>query len=604
MALLPDIAEEVEVLRAIYGDEAIRIIEPRPKKDDEEGGEELLSLEVDLQPMAEDGTQLVWVTLFIQVPAGYPSQAVPQVEVKKSRGIGDVAIEAMMEAAKHSATAHGLQEIGCLAPVLSEIKDALGKAVSECSICMMDCDAGESVFVACGCVFHQACLDQWRGLKDKEKSDKADGATTSIKAERDSLIRQLAAAEECVEEAAREVSGAQTTSEEAIKWAMTLQKRASAAAGNEDDEEEVEGSEEGSDEGSEEDDDDDRNESKWGAPEVSIAEGWGKCKKKNYKPSTTKNRKRPRKYLNRIEEKLEEMKKDAKITDTDEVREAVRKWEKATFELKEAKAILEKTQDDEKKAQEKAVRLAADVEYMNGHLREERAKFTSLPLLCPVCQNDVDDTTEAGKLAADDGKAVEAADVDNFQATEGEIREAAERDRKLKVGAAQVAAVEDKLLFMMSKGAVGKLSPPSAAASRQAEVLCRDREEEGGSDGKGRGNKLHATKQPKSKARKAQTQKTTDEELMETMSLLMEAYGEDSVDAQDLLDAFSELMEVLSDKSPTDREMKEVLAEMIETLHEDQRQQARRQDASSKARKKISKAPTLASARSEALKVP
>ncbi|CAE8706595.1 unnamed protein product, partial [Polarella glacialis] len=521
MALLPDIAEE-----------AIRIIEPRPKKDDEEGGEELLSLEVDLQPMAEDGTQLVWVTLFIQVPAGYPSQAVPQVEVKKSRGIGDVAIEAMMEAAKHSATAHGLQEIGCLAPVLSEIKDALGKAVSECSICMMDCDAGESVFVACGCVFHQACLDQWRGLKDKEKSDKADGATTSIKAERDSLIRQLAAAEECVEEAAREVSGAQTTSEEAIKWAMTLQKRASAAAGNEDDEEEVEGSEEGSDEGSEEDDDDDRNESKWGAPEVSIAEGWGKCKKKNYKPSTTKNRKRPRKYLNRIEEKLEEMKKDAKITDTDEVREAVRKWEKATFELKEAKAILEKTQDDEKKAQEKAVRLAADVEYMNGHLREERAKFTSLPLLCPVCQNDVDDTTEAGKLAADDGKAVEAADVDNFQATEGEIREAAERDRKLKVGAAQVAAVEDKLLFMMSKGAVGKLSPPSAAASRQAEVLCRDREEEGGSDGKGRGNKLHATKQPKSKARKAQTQKTTDEELMETMSLLMEAYGEDSVDAQ------------------------------------------------------------------------
>ncbi|CAE8637250.1 unnamed protein product, partial [Polarella glacialis] len=222
----------------------------------------------------------------------------------------------------------------------------------------------------------------------------------------------------------------------------------------------------------------------------------------------------------------------------------------------------------------------------------------------PVCQNDVDDTTEAGKLAADDGKAVEAADVDNFQATEGEIREAAERDRKLKVGAAQVAAVEDKLLFMMSKGAVGKLSPPSAAASRQAEVLCRDREEEGGSDGKGRGNKLHATKQPKSKARKAQTQKTTDEELMETMSLLMEAYGEDSVDAQDLLDAFSELMEVLSDKSPTDREMKEVLAEMIETLHEDQRQQARRQDASSKARKKISKAPTLASARSEALKVP
>lgn len=63
--------------------------------------------------------------------------------------------------------------------------------VSECYICMMDCDPsplilihfwsflapyycdasfgdqGSAIFVACNCVFHRDCLEEWRGLKDK-----------------------------------------------------------------------------------------------------------------------------------------------------------------------------------------------------------------------------------------------------------------------------------------------------------------------------------------------------------------------------------------------------------------------------------------------------
>lgn len=68
----------------------------------------------------------------------------------------------------------------------------------------MDCDPGSAVFVACNCVFHRQCLEEWRGLKDREKVAKADVATESIKSQRDALQRLCAEAEEQLEGAEKQ----------------------------------------------------------------------------------------------------------------------------------------------------------------------------------------------------------------------------------------------------------------------------------------------------------------------------------------------------------------------------------------------------------------
>lgn len=610
------IGEEVEVLRAIYGEDAVRISAKQSASDG-------ICIEVDLQPLVEDGNALlVWVSLAVHLPDGYPSKAVPKLEVDRSRGVGDVAIDAMKDAATHAIEAYGLQEGGCLAPILSEVSDALGKSVSECSICMMDCDPGDAVFVACGCVFHLSCLDQWRGLKDREKSDKADAATQSIKSERDSLICQCEEATTHTEELQLQVSAAQTALDEAAKWAMTLQKRAAAAAAGIEEEEEVE--EEESDCVSDEDEDGEEDE-KWGTPQPSMAVDWGKGKKKNYKASTTRNKRRPRKYLNRIQDKIDEQKAASKDADSEEVAEAVRSWEKATFEVKEAKSILEKIQDDERKAQDKHAKLTADMAYMEHYLAEERGTFTSVPLLCPVCQNAVDDPGARGPAAeSPEAEGKQREELEERERHERHERHEQEREEREERGAAEVAAVEDKLLFMMTKGAAGRLTkaravtshldddasapqlgaanqglsfeekddavggeqhvsstahhrrhPKFKAKQEQSDMLGeRSAEDAGSSIVAGGTTKESATSKPGHGKRSTRDDsncgaKTTEEELLAVVGQLMDAFSQNMVSRGDLLHAFAELMETLDERKATDRELRDVLVEMTSTLSED-----------------------------------
>lgn len=599
-----DLSEEVEVLRAIYGDEAVRVVDPpighQPGT---------YSLEVDLQPLVEEGSAaLVWVMLTIQVPPGYPLEAVPKVEVEKSRGIGDVAIEAMMDAAKTGIKSHGLQEGGCLAPLLGEINDALGKVVSECSICMMECEPSDATFVACGCVFHQACLGQWRELKDKEKEDKALAATTSIKSERDALARQLLEAEQSLEEMSLSVVSSQQALDEAVKWSLTLQKRASIAAGNEEEEEEVDEDEMHSSDESEEDDED-----RWGTPQPSMAVGWGTGKKKRWKASTTRNKRRPRKYLRWIEDKLDEMKAAAKLNTTEEVAEAVRQWEKAQHEAKEAQLVLNKAQEDERKAQERVQRVAADLAYMNNYLDEEKAKFTSLPLLCPVCQNNVDGELQLRNIqreeedsSKDDSPSKQqAAEKAAEEAAAEEARLAEEQRRRYKEQAARIAAVEGQMLKKMAAKMVTGTSPASSSganpvgqeeseAEESAEplqevvpsrVLSPPRaalpDEKPPSPTKAAPPPVVEPLPPsaplpssdlearqKRKAMRAEARRKADEELIATIGQLMEAYQLETVSSEELIVAFDDLLSMLGNKRETDREIREVVIQMVESLEE------------------------------------
>ncbi|CAE6962936.1 unnamed protein product [Symbiodinium natans] len=77
---LPEsLQEELEILRAIYGEETVRLLKDRRIQED--GEEPVCCLEVDLEPMSEEGFQLVWVTLLVTVPKGYPLTATPKIEV-------------------------------------------------------------------------------------------------------------------------------------------------------------------------------------------------------------------------------------------------------------------------------------------------------------------------------------------------------------------------------------------------------------------------------------------------------------------------------------------------------------------------------------------
>eukprot|EP00913_Durusdinium_trenchii_P028640 g26860.t1 len=619
---LPEIlVQEIEILRAIYGEEPVRLVQ-RKKAEDEESGRtplyqrigvatieatrgntsylnalvlrpedaselmQALNLPFDWSSLLDESTKPssqqmveVWVTLQLIVPAGYPSNATPTILVEKSRGIGDVATEAMMDAAEKARQQYGLQEEGCLAPLLSEVKDALGKAVSECYICMMDCDPGSAIFVACNCVFHRECLEEWRGLKDQEKISKADAATESIKSQRDALERLCAEADEQVEEAEKQVAFAQLQVDRAAVGVEQAMKKAQATA--EDDEEQIPSEEEANDQDAasirqcreaeesessvELDTVDYRNEARWGAPEVSLGGLYhNKHTKKNWHPSVRMNRKRPKKYLKRIDEKLEEMKKEGKRQLSEEMSQAVTKWEKAQFEHKEAKLVLEKDQENLKKLKEKAEKLQGELdpgfevsdcsndlrtlsqmgavwqeveefaegtrkhrreEWTNNYLGEERAKFTSLPLLCPVCQNEVDAKVEEKVPAPVESEEPENAEnsaplSDPRQAlnfAEEVARQAllGEEEKKRQKAAADLAALEEKMVFM------------SLGDSRIAWQVLEE-------------NMVHL-----------------DDELLTTIELLMEAYSEKTVDGQELLEPFTELLEVLREsEEKTDQEIK------------------------------------------------
>ncbi|CAL1159083.1 unnamed protein product [Cladocopium goreaui] len=575
---LPElVAQEIEILRdSRFAELPVckRFQLLQKKIGDDEENPAICCLEVDLEPMTEEGIQLVCATLQVRIPAGYPTSATPKVFVERSRGIGDVATEAMMEAAEKAVQHHGLQEEGCLAPLLSEVKDALGKAVSECYICMMDCDPSSAIFVACNCVFHRDCLEEWRGLKDREKTAKADAATESIKSQKDALEKMCAEANEQVEEADKQVAYAQLQMDRAASAVEQAMKKAQATA--EDDEEQVPSEDEANEQEAEESDSsveldsvDYRNEARWGAPEVSLGGLYhNKHTKKNWHPSVRMNRKRPKKYLKRIDEKLEEMKKEGKRQLSDEMSQAVTKWEKAQFEHKETKLILDKEQENYKKLKEKAEKLQGELEWTSNYLSEERAKFTSLPLLCPVCQNEVDAKVEEKQPEA--AESVQPQPVpENVEDQEEIARQAllAEEEKKRQKAAAELAALEEKMVFMMTKGAKGPKESEDTDAAAAAEVEqtpVDDTEEQELQEDDVKSYMPSGDDLPPPR-------KALDDELLVTIEMLMEAYSEKTVEGQELLEPFNELLEVLRDsQEKTDQEIKEVLTEVIGVIREEE----------------------------------
>ncbi|CAK0877202.1 unnamed protein product, partial [Prorocentrum cordatum] len=119
----PELEEEAEVVRAIYGEDAVRA---------SAGGAGLLSLEVDLQPRVEQGAALVSVCLRVDLPEGYPSAARPRVALERSRGLSDAGAASLLRAAERAAEEHGCQEFGCVSQLLAEVSEALDLANDAC----------------------------------------------------------------------------------------------------------------------------------------------------------------------------------------------------------------------------------------------------------------------------------------------------------------------------------------------------------------------------------------------------------------------------------------------------------------------------------------
>lgn len=187
MSQLPEAVEsEVELVKAIYGDEAVDVNLDR----------EAVVL-VDLQPRVGQGTALVSATVALRLPDGYPGQAMPEVCVERSRGLTDSGLASLLSAAKAFLQSNGLAEEGCLCPLLEEVSEALDQAndESECLICLQVCGSvtdASVVHAPCDHIFHAACLGRWAELKISEAREAAADKTQSIRSQRDSLSRELA----------------------------------------------------------------------------------------------------------------------------------------------------------------------------------------------------------------------------------------------------------------------------------------------------------------------------------------------------------------------------------------------------------------------------
>lgn len=182
----PELEEEVEVVQAIYGDDAVRTADGT--------GVHVLRVLVDLQPRVEQGSALVSATVSVSLPAGYPATELPQFAIERSRGLSDGALATLVQAADRAIQEHGLQEIGCISQVLAEVSDALDVAndTSECSICLSICGIDEqAVRAACDHIFHSSCIGYWSELKAEEVEATAQEVNRSAVAERDSLLREL-----------------------------------------------------------------------------------------------------------------------------------------------------------------------------------------------------------------------------------------------------------------------------------------------------------------------------------------------------------------------------------------------------------------------------
>jgi len=183
-----ELEEEIEVLRAIYGDDAVLVVTGEAVVEGE------VRLEVDLQPRVEQGAALVSVTVTVLLPLGYPVEAVPKVHIERSRGLGDAALGSLLAAARRACEEHGLQEVGCVSQLLMDVSEALDVAndTSECNICLLPCCPGEStVHTSCDHIFHSRCIGYWDALKAAEVEADASDASQSSRATRNSLRREV-----------------------------------------------------------------------------------------------------------------------------------------------------------------------------------------------------------------------------------------------------------------------------------------------------------------------------------------------------------------------------------------------------------------------------
>eukprot|EP00401_Gymnodinium_catenatum_P005969 CAMPEP_0117552792 /NCGR_PEP_ID=MMETSP0784-20121206/49890_1 /TAXON_ID=39447 /ORGANISM="" /LENGTH=518 /DNA_ID=CAMNT_0005349875 /DNA_START=47 /DNA_END=1600 /DNA_ORIENTATION=+ len=187
--LPPHITDEIEVVRAVFGEDAVRIC-------DGGAASSTLKVEVDLRPRVEAGTALVSVTLALVLPPGYPNAAAPQTSIERSRGLGDGAISKLLIAARSSSEAHGLAEDGCLCQLLTDLSEVLDVAndESECNICLAPCEGGAALHAPCDHVYHVACLARWATIKTAEAEAAVGDATQSARAQRDALVREVAEA--------------------------------------------------------------------------------------------------------------------------------------------------------------------------------------------------------------------------------------------------------------------------------------------------------------------------------------------------------------------------------------------------------------------------
>lgn len=190
MPLHADLEEELEVVRAIYGEDAVQATESPI-------GGVALRLCVDLQPRVEQGAALVSVSLAIDLPEDYPAAARPRVSVERSRGLGDAKLRTLMLAAESAITEHGGQDMCCVSQLLADVSDALDAAndTSECNICLLECGPGQEVIrTECDHIFHSVCIGRWAAIRFAESEAAAAESTSSARSERDALQRELAEA--------------------------------------------------------------------------------------------------------------------------------------------------------------------------------------------------------------------------------------------------------------------------------------------------------------------------------------------------------------------------------------------------------------------------
>lgn len=192
----PEADEEIELLKAIYGDEAVELRDQR--------------VLVSLQPRVGQGTALVSATVALCLPDGYPAVA-PEVMIEKSRGLMDSGVSALTAAAKAAVEQYGAGEDGCLCQVMAEVNEALDLAndESECLICLQACGSvtdASVVHAPCDHVYHATCLGHWANLKKSEARAAVEDSTQSVRSQRDALAREVAELSAQLVDLAEEIS--------------------------------------------------------------------------------------------------------------------------------------------------------------------------------------------------------------------------------------------------------------------------------------------------------------------------------------------------------------------------------------------------------------